>query len=155
MRGTSALEIRQVQNEDLDSIYELEKRSFKDPYPKYLLNQLADEYPETFVVAKRGTETIGYLAVAHFTNHYHLVSVAVEPGSRRLGIAKGMLSFVEGQLPRGVLRLELRKSNDAALYLYRKNGFRQTGITPSYYADGEDAITMEKIIDGKNMNLGQ
>jgi len=153
LHGTSTLEIRQVQNEDLDSIYELEKRSFKDPYPKYLLDQLAEEYPETFIVAKRGTETVGYLAVAHFTNHYHLVSVAVEPGSRRLGIAQGMLSFVEGRLPGGVLRLELRKSNDPALELYRKNGFRETGLISSYYADGEDAITMEKSIDGNKVNL--
>ncbi|HZY95249.1 MAG TPA: ribosomal protein S18-alanine N-acetyltransferase [Candidatus Bathyarchaeia archaeon] len=150
---TSALEIREVKNEDLDSIYELEKGCFKDPYPQYLLNQLAEEYPETFVVAKRGTETVGYLAVAHFTNHYHLVSVAVEPSSRRLGIAQRMLSLVEDRLPSGVLRLELRKSNDPALELYRKNGFRETGLVSSYYADGEDAITMEKTIDGKNMNL--
>ena len=141
-----------MQSGDLDSIYELEKASFKDPYPKYLLDQLAEEYPETFIVAKRGIETVGYLAVAHFTNHYHVVSVAVAPGSRRLGIAQRMLSFVEDRLPSGVLKLELRKSNDPALDLYRKNGFRQTGTITSYYADGEDAITMEKAIDGKNLD---
>jgi [ribosomal protein S18]-alanine N-acetyltransferase len=149
LRTISAVEIREVLNGDLDSIYALEKNSFKDPYPKYLLDQLAEEYPETFVVAKHGTRTVGYLAVAHFTNHYHLVSVAVEPGLRRQGIAQKMLSFVVDRLPDGVLRLELRKSNDPALDLYRKNGFRQIGIVSSYYADGEDAITMEKMIGSK------
>lgn len=37
--------------------------------------------------------------------------------------------------------LEVRPSNAAAIALYEKTGFRQTGVRPRYYADtGEDAL---------------
>ena len=39
--------------------------------------------------------------------------------------------------------LEVRKSNEAARGLYRKFGFRETGIRAEYYEDNkEDAIIM-------------
>jgi ribosomal-protein-alanine N-acetyltransferase len=39
--------------------------------------------------------------------------------------------------------LEVRRSNEAALSLYRGFGFRAVGIRPNYYSDeGEDAIVM-------------
>jgi ribosomal-protein-alanine N-acetyltransferase len=39
--------------------------------------------------------------------------------------------------------LEVRRSNAAALALYRDLGYRQVGVRPNYYADeGEDAIVM-------------
>jgi ribosomal-protein-alanine N-acetyltransferase len=39
--------------------------------------------------------------------------------------------------------LEVRRSNEAALNLYKGFGFRAVGIRPNYYADeGEDAIVM-------------
>jgi len=39
--------------------------------------------------------------------------------------------------------LEVRRSNAAALELYRSFGFRPVGIRPNYYVDeGEDAIVM-------------
>jgi [ribosomal protein S18]-alanine N-acetyltransferase len=39
--------------------------------------------------------------------------------------------------------LEVRRSNVAAITLYRALGYRQVGIRPNYYTDeGEDAIVM-------------
>lgn len=44
--------------------------------------------------------------------------------------------------------LHVRVSNQAALCLYRDTlGFESTGIEPKYYADGEDALAMFKILD--------
>lgn len=42
------------------------------------------------------------------------------------------------------LTLEVRKSNLSAISLYRKVGFKEITIKPSYYEDGEDAIYMVK-----------
>lgn len=39
--------------------------------------------------------------------------------------------------------LEVRKTNDIALSLYKKIGFIQTEIIEKYYSDGEDGIQME------------
>ena len=39
--------------------------------------------------------------------------------------------------------LEVRRSNEPAINLYRSFGFRPVGVRPNYYADeGEDAIVM-------------
>jgi ribosomal-protein-alanine N-acetyltransferase len=41
--------------------------------------------------------------------------------------------------------LEVRRSNEAALNLYKDLGFRPVGIRPNYYVDeAEDAIVMVK-----------
>jgi ribosomal-protein-alanine N-acetyltransferase len=39
--------------------------------------------------------------------------------------------------------LEVRRSNEAAIQLYRSFGFRTVGVRPNYYADEkEDALVM-------------
>ena len=44
-----------------------------------------------------------------------------------------------------LLTLEVRRSNVAALELYRQFDFRAVGVRPNYYVDeGEDAIVMIK-----------
>jgi len=39
---TRKVEIRPVRTEDLSFVYELEEQSFKDPFPNYFIDQLAD-----------------------------------------------------------------------------------------------------------------
>jgi [ribosomal protein S18]-alanine N-acetyltransferase len=119
---------------------------FKDPFPSYFINQLAEANPSTFLVAEEAGRVIGYAVVDNWTDHQHLVSIAVLPDSQRRGVGQALLSQLTERLRPGQLRLELRKSNKAALALYLKNGFTQTGNVHSYYTDGEDAIQMEKMI---------
>lgn len=142
----STVHLRQVQSSDLPGVVQLEKRCFKDPYPESLLLQLSEDYGESFVVALFEERIVGYAVVASDFERHHLLSIAVEPIHRRLGIATKMLGFVEARIPPGTIVLELRKSNNEALEFYKKHAFIETGIVDRYYADGEDAITMEKRI---------
>ena len=44
-----------------------------------------------------------------------------------------------------LMTLEVRRSNQAALDLYREFDYRAVGVRPNYYVDeGEDAIVMIK-----------
>jgi [ribosomal protein S18]-alanine N-acetyltransferase len=147
--ATRTIQIRPVKTEDLSTIHALEEECFKDPFPSYFIDQLADANPSTFLVAEDSGRVIGYAVVDNWTDHQHLVSIAVQPDSRRRGVAQALLDHLIQRLREGRLRLELRKSNKAALALYQRNGFTQTGTAPSYYTDGEDAIQMEKQIDKK------
>jgi [ribosomal protein S18]-alanine N-acetyltransferase len=78
----------------------------------------------------------------------HVLNVAVEPAHRRRGIASVLLNECERrahQNSAALITLEVRRSNTAALELYRQFGFRAVGIRPNYYVDeGEDAIVMVK-----------
>ena len=141
--------IRPVRSTDMNAISELEDASFKDPFPLYFLSQLADANPDTFLVAEVNGKVVGYAVVDNWTDQQHLVSIAVSAGLRRKGIAQALLDEIVGRLRAGTLGLEVRKSNAAAIKLYHKNGFTDTGVAHSYYKDGEDAIQMEKLIERK------
>jgi [ribosomal protein S18]-alanine N-acetyltransferase len=141
--------VRPVKAEDLNFIQELEEACFKDPFPSYFIKQLAEANPETFLVAVDNGRVIGYGVVDNWSDHQHLVSIAVRADSRRRGIGQTLLDRLIERLRDGPLRLELRRSNTPALDLYLKNGFGQTGIAHNYYTDGEDAIQMEKLIEKK------
>ena len=70
----------------------------------------------------------------------------VHPEVRRQGIGQALLEHMRQILETSGCRaifLEVRKSNVAAISLYQRFGFRETGMRKSYYADnGEDALVM-------------
>ncbi len=147
MTVQSTCQIRKVESQDLPEIIKLEQLCFKDPYSESLLSELAENDANTFLVAVLANEIVGYGVVSQQdSNHYHLLSIAVVPSHRRLGIAQQILESLQVRLESGLLNLELRQANHAALKLYRKNGFSETGVVRRYYRDGEDAITMEKSV---------
>lgn len=78
----------------------------------------------------------------------HLVSIAVRAPYRRRGIGSKLLEETI-RVMREVYRtdsiyLEVRVSNEPAIRLYEKFGFRKARIVKGYYADGEDAYIMVK-----------
>lgn len=76
-----------------------------------------------------------------------LLRIAVVPGKRRAGLARRLLQESEAEL-RGhgitLLNLEVRVSNAGARSLYEREGWREVGRRPGYYADGEDAVLYRK-----------
>jgi ribosomal-protein-alanine N-acetyltransferase len=137
--------IRPVRQDDIEQVSILEQASFNDPYPSYFLSELARDNPETFLVLTLNNEIIGYGVVDHWEDHDHLISIAVRPNSRRKGLGEALLVELEKRLSKErPLRLEVRQSNLAAIQLYSKKGFTKTGLAEGYYADGENAILMEK-----------
>jgi ribosomal-protein-alanine N-acetyltransferase len=81
----------------------------------------------------------------------HVLSVATLPAFRRRGMAKALLEhaieFAREQKVRTIL-LEVRRSNAAAIRLYRAFGFSATAVRPRYYADNfEDAVEMSLVLD--------
>ena len=137
--------VRPVRLEDMELVYKLEMACFKDPYPSYFLDQLAEANPLRFLVATIRGDVVGYAVVDRWRHHNHLVSIAVHPEARRRGIGRRLLAALWAGLEVGKpLRLEVRKSNTAAMGLYLGNGFRRVGEVEGYYGDGEDAVLMEK-----------
>lgn len=88
-----------------------------------------------YVIADRRRPKLGWIA-----------SVAVDPTWRGQGIGNELMEQAEDRLTTPVVRLTLRRSNQAALHLYLKRGYRQVKTWPAYYHDGEDGLVMEKIL---------
>ena len=147
MQVVEKREVRAFRESDIDQISALEQASFKDPYPIYFLSQLAHNNPDTFLVMTIDDEVVGYAVAEDWTDHDHLISIAVRPDKRKNGIGRQLMLELEKKLSKiKPLRLEVRQGNKAAIQLYSKLGFIRTDLAEGYYTDGEDAIVMEKPI---------
>src|SRR5260370_28127799 len=136
---------------DLDGIMEIERQSFRAPWSRQVFVEELDREWAQVDVLRAGEPAAGPTVLA-FVNYWlvrdevHVLNVATHPTARRQGHAARLLEHVIGFANRQKCRyvtLEVRRSNQAALRLYRKYGFRPVGIRPNYYVeDNEDAIVM-------------
>lgn len=90
------------------------------------------------------------------TPHGHITSLAVMRTYRRMGLAeklmKQLLYAMCEVFKASYVSLHVRKSNRAALHLYRDSlTFENTSIEKSYYQDGEDAYAMRKVLKLEEM----
>jgi ribosomal-protein-alanine N-acetyltransferase len=99
-----------------------------------------------YVVARSGTELVGYAGLMLVAGDGHVTNVGVDESHRRRGVAtRLLLELARRGLAEGAeaLTLEVRVSNDAAQGLYRQFGFVPAGVRKAYYSDtGEDALIM-------------
>jgi ribosomal-protein-alanine N-acetyltransferase len=140
---------------DLDRVVEIERESFAHPWSADLLGrELVHAWSTILLACERRTgpdgiepELVhGFIVYWLVHDELHILNIAVAPRSRRRGVARALLDEAEarGRAAGATLAtLEVRKSNLAAIQLYRRRGYRQVSIRPNYYADeGEDAIVM-------------
>ena len=138
-------ELRDARQGDLEAIYEIEKLSFSDPYPKNLLKSFLF-FPGAYIVVLEGGRLVGYaIGVIRHTTLGHVISIAIAPGNRRSGIGQELLGELVkklGQCGAKEITLEVRESNAAAISLYTKMGFGIGREIKRYYPDGETALEM-------------
>ena len=66
--------------------------------------------------------------------------------TRGSGIGQALLRACEAKLKFPTVKLTVRISNQRAISLYEKEGYRTVDIWTKYYNDGEDGLVMEKIL---------
>jgi ribosomal-protein-alanine N-acetyltransferase len=72
-----------------------------------------------------------------------ILNIAVDPLSRRRGIATALVQEVIRNSPKAIY-LEVRESNSAARKLYQALGFQQLTVREAYYQDPpEGAVVMK------------
>lgn len=97
--------------------------------------------------AAENTRIIGLICGCFGVDQADITSVAVAPEFRRQGIAENLMFQFIRWLPdiTESIFLEVRKSNSAAIALYRKLGFEQVSIRKRFYSfPEEDAVIMKK-----------
>ncbi len=103
----------------------------------------ADYLAGHFRVVECGGVVAGFCAARQVVpGETELLNLAVAPEWRRKGIGTALLRDLAGTFP-GVLYLEVRESNTAALKLYEMFGFKRVMYRPGYYqAPPEGAVVM-------------
>ncbi len=148
---TEAFKIRPLGYSDLPQVIAIERRAFPTPWSLAMF-VLELSKPSGVCLAAIDGDTgkvAGYLICSRYDRVWHLMNIAVDPASRRRGIARGLLEeMLDRAGPDEQYTLEVRTSNAPAISLYEQFGFRSAGTRPRYYRDtGEDAVIMWRTAD--------
>ena len=136
---------------DLNALRHLEKICFpKDAWPLW---DIAGVLTLPHVVRLKATvagEMVGFVAGDERPAERlaWIATIGVLPEYRNREIGRALLLACEARLRVSRVRLNVRVENDEAIRLYNDTGYRNVGVWPGYYADGGDALVMEKQLAG-------
>lgn len=140
--------------EVLDEVFAIEQACFSAPWTrKMLAAELSGNQFAQFLIAKCPDPGSGHFVIAGYFcfwivfEEVRLMNLAVLAPFRRQGVARRLVcTALRAGLEHGASRamLEVRASNQEALTLYHRLGFRQTATRTRYYVNpDEDAVLME------------
>ena len=144
------LEIRQLAYADLPQVIAIERRAFPTPWSLAMFVLELSKPGGICLAALEDDVLVGYLVCSRYDTVWHLMNVAVEPSKRRQGIATTLLDrlFDQADKPNEQYTLEVRTSNESAIKLYERFGFRAAGRRRAYYHDNrEDALIMWRTVE--------
>ncbi|MEG2708092.1 MAG: ribosomal protein S18-alanine N-acetyltransferase [Vagococcus sp.] len=99
-----------------------------------------------------GTTYVGFIGMRHTENEAHITNVAVLPKFQGQGFGYLLLKEAKQfglEKKCDVVSLEVKKSNQKAIELYRQFGFVTIGVKEKYYKENqEDAIEMTYQLEG-------
>jgi ribosomal protein S18 acetylase RimI-like enzyme len=84
---------------------------------------------------------------------YDLYWIGTSPDLARSGVARGLITRMEGEIAReggGLVRVETgsREGHGAAVHFYDAVGFARTATIPDFYAPGDDLIIFTRRLRG-------
>lgn len=138
-------EIHKLKESFLNEIDLIEQDSFKEPwskeaYEKEILNPLA-----TYRVITVNDEVVAYGGFWKIIDEADINNIAVKKEHRGKGFGKMLMNaLIEEAKKQNIkaMTLEVRVTNKSAIALYKKLGFKESGIRKNYYSDKEDALIM-------------
>ena len=138
--------IRPMEIEDISSIIKLEEDIFKESlgydmlYSELKLNPYA-----YYFILEIDDEIKGYIGTWIEEEHSEIINFLVDKEYQHQGYGSIMLDFVinlvkMSKVPN--ISLEVRSSNENAIKLYNKFGFKYSHTRKEYYSNKEDALVM-------------
>ncbi|MCK9857009.1 ribosomal protein S18-alanine N-acetyltransferase [Paenibacillus sp. ATY16] len=143
----SELVFRSMTVADIPSIVAIEHEAFATPWtPEAFKNELTSNMFARYMVMEHDGQIIGYGGMWVIVDEAHVTNIAVRADHRGQGLGERLLTELQRTAAffgANKMTLEVRVSNEIAQGLYRKLGFKPSGIRPAYYSDNnEDALIM-------------
>ena len=143
--------IRTMAHDDLVVVSDIERRSYEFPWSHGVFRDcLLAGY--SCIVVERGDLVVGYGILSMAAGEAHILNLCVDSNYQQLGYGERLLEEVLMRA-RGAeineIFLEVRPSNESAISLYQKKGFRQIAYRPAYYQarkGREDAAVLSKVL---------
>ena len=140
----STVTIREMTEDDIKSIAELEKECFSEPWSETSLRDELTNETARFYVLRDGNNLLGYIGANNICNEVYITNVAVNSECRGKGYGKILVNHLikQSEAERAFfITLEVRKSNENAIKLYEKCGFKLIGERKNFYSKPtEDAL---------------
>jgi len=148
--------IVELTRESLDEILRLDRICFSEPCTQEAYEaEFMHSYSHTWGWVEN-EKLVAYLTGWLVYEEFHIANLAVDPDRRRIGIAQSLLEFAldwATQRRAHVSLLEVRASNEAAIALYRRNGFIPLMTRSGYYSNPvEDAMILRKDLRQSGMD---
>lgn len=149
-------QVRQCGREDIPGVIQINEDTLPEHYSDFFYYEILTEFPEPFLVAELEGKVVGYVMgrIEYGFSHLrrlglsrkgHIVSVAVKEEHRGKGVGTQLLKASQAAMAaKGATEcyLEVRVSNNEAILLYQKLGYKTSGRLEGYYKDGEAALVM-------------
>lgn len=140
--------IREMKADDAEIVSKIESEVFSMPWSaKDFLEMVEADYAYYYVAEVDG-EIAGCCGIRNIAGEGEITNVVVAPPYRKKGIALRMMEYMlERAVEVGIgdCTLEVRVSNQPAIRLYERLGFKGEGVRPHFYdKPDEDALIMWK-----------
>ncbi len=150
--------IRRALPSDIPSVIFINQVTLPENYPEYFFYYHLENWGKAFYVADIEGKVVGYImprietGIGYFTRFIakkgHVVSIAVLDDYRGRGIGSELMKYsmesMKNDYGAKEVYLEVRVSNEPAIKMYEKLGFKKIKIIPNYYSDGESAYLMAR-----------
>ncbi len=143
--GSFSVDIRGLTYADLPRVIAIERRAFPTPWSLAMFVLELSKSSGVCLAALHEDRLVGYLICSRYDTVWHVMNVAVDVEHQHKGVASALLGELYERVQDDSARftLEVRRSNDVAIHLYEREGFRAAGLRRRYYQDnGEDALVM-------------
>ncbi len=152
-----SVQVRSLTYPDLPEVMSIERRAFPTPWSLAMFVLELSKSSGICLAAESAGRLAGYLICSRYETVWHVMNVAVDVGQQGRGIGSALLAALYERVadPDARYTLEVRRSNDVAIHLYERDGFRPAGVRRRYYQDnGEDALVMWRTPDTLAGGLG-
>lgn len=146
------MNIRIAELEDLNEIYNIEKKVFNDYWSLDLIkSEIIEKKYSRVTVLELKKKIIGYIFQRKIYDENHIINLAIDIPYQHRGYGKFLLmKILEKDDNDTNVFLEVKEANLPAVKLYIDLGFEEVDRKEGYYSDGSNAIFMLK----KNKKYG-
>ena len=140
------IEVRAATEDDVPRILKIVQESISPAWTHAALLSEIFRVDSFFLIAVEDKKISGFVILRQMADEGELLQIAVDKTTRRRGIAGQLMDVVLSRATECAIKsvfLEVRKSNEAAMCLYKKHGFEFVRYRKDYYSSPlEDAVVM-------------
>ena len=138
------MNIRTAELEDLNEIYNIEKKVFNDYWSLDLIkSEIIEKKYSRVTVLELKKKIIGYIFQRKIYDDNHIINLAIDIPYQHKGYGKFLLmKILEKDSNDTNVFLEVKEANFPAVKLYIDLGFEEVDRKERYYSDGSNAIFM-------------